>query len=174
MRDDEQQIFQHKPFFGQRLGSVKPARYPDRHPKTGERFFHHHPDGSFTNQNSDKEDQVMAFTSIEDLKKRRPDLYQEILEEGRNKGFEVGEALGKEMVAKARAEERAAAEAAAAAEVQRLRSIEEANRFEARVAKLRAEGLSCGAAICRVAMEDPKSHQDYLERVQAGEAGSLG
>lgn len=116
----------------------------------------------------------MAFTSIEDLKKRRPDLYQEILEEGRNKGFEVGEALGKEMVAKARAEERAAAEAAAAAEVQRLRSIEEANRFEARVAKLRAEGLSCGAAICRVAMEDPKSHQDYLERVQAGEAGSLG
>ena len=59
MRDDEQQIFQHKPFFGQRLGSVKPARYPDRHPKTGDRFFHHHPDGSFTNQNSDKEETEM-------------------------------------------------------------------------------------------------------------------
>jgi len=112
----------------------------------------------------------MAFTSKEDLKKRRPDLFNEVMEEGRRMGFVVGEKLGKEMVAKAKAEEAAAA----AREVERQRGIEEANRFESKVAKLRAEGLGLGAAIVRIALEDPKAHQDYLARVQAGQAGKLG
>lgn len=167
MGEDE---LKRQPFYGQRLGSVKPQRQPDRHPGTGERFFHHHPDGSFVNQKSEEEDQTMAFTSVEDLKKRRPDLYAEILEDGRKAGFVVGEKLGKEMVAKAKAEEAAAA----AREVERQRGIEEANRFESKVAKLRAEGVGLGTAITRIALEDPKAHEDYLARVRAGEAGKLG
>lgn len=116
----------------------------------------------------------MAFTSVEDLKKKRPDLYEEIREDGRKAGFVVGEKIGKEMAAKAKAEERAAQQAAATAEIERQRGIEEANRFESKVAKLRAEGVGLGTAITRVALEDPKAHQDYLDRVRAGEAGKLG
>ena len=115
----------------------------------------------------------MAFTSKEDLKKRRPDLYKEIMDEAYAEGYPIGFEQGKELARKARAEEQAAVAAAAAAEVQRLRSIEEANRFESKVAKLRSEGISAGAAIVRIALEDPKAHRDYLERVQAGEAGPL-
>ena len=171
MGEDE---LKRQPFYGQRLDGLKVHRNPDRHPKTGQRFFHTHPDGSFVNQNSEEEDQTMAFTSVEDLKKRRPDLYEEIREDGRKAGFVVGEKIGKEMAAKAKAEERAAQQAAATAEIERQRGIEEANRFESKVAKLRAEGVGLGTAITRVALEDPKAHQDYLDRVRAGEAGKLG
>lgn len=116
----------------------------------------------------------MAFTSVEDLKKRRPDLYKEIFDDSYKEGFAIGEKIGQEMVAKAKAEERAAQQAAATAEIERQRGIEEANRFESKVAKLRAEGVGLGTAITRIALEDPKAHEDYLARVRAGEAGKLG
>lgn len=167
---EEQKEFERKPFYGQRLGQIKPARQPDRHPKTGERFFHTHPDGSFVNQNSEEEDQTMAFTSVEDLKKRRPDLYAEIREDGRLIGIAERAAKAKQQ----QAEQEALEAKAAAAEVERQRGIQEANKFESKVAKLRAEGLGLGTAITRIALEDPKAHQDYLDRVQAGQAGKLG
>ena len=171
---EEEKESERQAFYGQRLGSVKVQRQPDRHPKTGQRFFHHHPDGTISNQNlKEEEDQTMAFTSVEDLKKRRPDLFKEITEDGYNAGFAIGEKIGQEMVAKAKAEERAAQQAAATAEIERQRGIEEANRFESKVAKLRAEGVGLGTAITRIALEDPKAHQDYLDRVQAGQAGKL-
>ena len=112
----------------------------------------------------------MAFTSVEDLKKRRPDLYAEIREDGRLIGIAERAAKAKQQ----QAEQEALEAKAAAAEVERQRGIQEANKFESKVAKIRAEGLGLGTAITRVALEDPKAHQDYLDRVRAGEAGKLG
>ncbi len=169
MGEDE---LKRQPFYGQRLDGLKVHRNPDRHPKTGQRFFHHNPDGSFVNQNQKEESQMesIMFKNVESLKKYRPDLYAEIQEDGRQAGIAERAAKAKQ----AAAEQEAAEAKAAAAEVQRLRGIEEANKFESKVAKLRAEGVALGTAITRVALEDPKAHQDYLDRVQAGQAGKLG
>lgn len=117
----------------------------------------------------------MAFTSPEDLKKRRPDLYEEIRADGRElglaEGYKTGHAQGLEI---ARQETEARIAAAAAKEIERLRGIAAAKKFERQVAKLRTEeGITLGAAIVRVAKQDPKAHEDYLDRLRAGEAGPL-
>ena len=104
----------------------------------------------------------MSIMTPEELKQKLPAVYNHIFSEGK----EVGREHAKEILHKDTAE-------AAAAEVARVRGIEEAKKFEDRVAAFKAEGLSLGAAIVRAAREFPDAHSDYIRRAQDGKAPAL-
>ena len=153
MSEDEQW---RKPFFGQRLGGVKVARYPDRQSVTGQRNRWHNPDGSLVNPRQDNNNEK---------------------EEGQMMTREEREAKLKQIEATAekfRLEH--PAEAARAEQEQRTWAKEQAEKsypFESAVAKLRAGGVNLSDAIRKVAAENPALHDDYLMRSQTGQVRPL-
>jgi len=116
---------------------------------------------------------MKLIQTVEELKRWRPDLYREFFEEGHAAGVAEGYKDGLEKTRERLAEEIARWKIGVLKEVERLRGLEIAARFENQVARLREQGLSLAAAIGRVAASDCAAHDDYLDRAQRGQAGLL-
>jgi len=136
-------------FYGQRLGSVKVHRTGERHPRRGQRFFHEHGNGSFSNQTQEEKD-MNEQERAEKLKRMEA-------EAAAFKAAHPEEAKKLE------------AETAAWMENQAAKAFP----FESAVQKLRATGMNLSTAICKAAEADPEGHADYLQRAQAGQARPL-
>lgn len=146
-------------FYGQRLGAVKVARYPDRKPRRGERFRWHNEDGSLAYPRQDEKNDD-----------EREDEKMQMTQQEREAKLKQIEATAE----KFRLEH--PAEAARAEQEQATWAAEQAEKsfpFEMAVAKLRAGGASLSDAIRKVAAENPALHDDFLERAKTGQTRQL-
>ncbi len=140
-----------KPFYGLRLSSTKPARYPDRKPKTGQRFFFEHPDGSFKQNNDEEEEMEMTAEQREQKMKEITETVEKFKRENPE----------------------AAAKAEADAAAWQAEQFEIGFPFETAVAKLRGGGMALSEAVRKVAADSPALHDDYLKRVKVGQTRPL-